>query len=52
VAIDINTEAFAVGDTALEASDRLRMLHPDAQVWLTRVGSRYLRSMRGRQGAR
>jgi 23S rRNA maturation mini-RNase III len=45
-AIDVNSEAFAIGETALEAADRLRTQQPDAQIWLIRVGSRYLRHMR------
>jgi hypothetical protein len=42
VAIDIETGAFALGPDALTAARRLRVLQPDAEVWLVRVGSRAL----------
>ena len=38
VAIDIETEDFAVADTILNAADELRRRQPNAQVWLVRVG--------------
>ncbi|MSP38088.1 MAG: hypothetical protein EXR70_06325 [Deltaproteobacteria bacterium] len=43
VAIDIQTEAFEIDGDELVASDRLLAKHPDAQTWLLRVGSRYVR---------
>ena len=43
VAIDLNTGAYEIDADELVASDRLCVRHPDAQVWLTRVGSRYAR---------
>jgi hypothetical protein len=43
VAIDLNTGAYEIDADELVASDRLCARHPDAQVWLTRVGSRYAR---------
>ncbi len=43
VAIDLNTGAYEIDADELVASDRLCAQHPDAQVWLTRVGSRYAR---------
>ena len=46
VAIDVNSEVFAFGDTVLEAADRLREQQSEAQVWFVRVGSRYLRTIR------
>lgn len=43
VAIDIETGAYEVDADELTASDRLLARQPDAQVWLTRVGKRYVR---------
>jgi hypothetical protein len=43
VVIDIDTGAYEVDADELVASDRLLARHPDAQIWLTRVGSRYAR---------
>ena len=53
VAIDIETQAYEVDQDELAASDRLSARHPDAQVWLTRVGSRFARRFgpRHRAGA-
>jgi hypothetical protein len=51
-AIDVNTEAFVIEDTALEAADKLRAQQPDAQIWLIRLGSRYLRRMRRNSSTR
>lgn len=43
VVIDIETRAYEIDEDELAASDRLLARHPDAQVWVTRVGSRYAR---------
>ncbi len=43
VVIDIETGAYEIDVDELTASDRLLARHPDAQVWLTRIGSRYAR---------
>lgn len=43
VAIDIETGAYEVDADELAASDRLLERNPDAQVWLRRVGARYVR---------
>ncbi len=43
VVIDIESEAYEIDPDELAASDRLLANHPDAQVWLRRVGSRYVR---------
>ena len=43
VAIDIETGAYEVDTDEIAASDRLLARNPDAQVWLRRVGSRYVR---------
>lgn len=40
VVIDIETDDFEVDADELAASDRLLARNPNAQVWLTRVGSR------------
>lgn len=48
VAIDIETGAHAVDDTALAAARRLRAQHPDAAVWFVRVGHRALHRIGGR----
>jgi hypothetical protein len=43
VAIDIETGAYEVDADELAASDRLLARCPDAQMWLRRIGSRYVR---------
>jgi hypothetical protein len=43
VAIDIETGDYEIDASELEASDRLLARNPGAQVWVTRVGSRYVR---------
>jgi hypothetical protein len=45
VVIDIDTGAYEIDTDELAASDRLLARHPNAQVWLTRVGSRYARRL-------
>lgn len=40
VAIDLVSEDFRVGPTAVVACQELRASHPEAQVWLVRIGSR------------
>ena len=42
VAIDVDSGNFAIGENAIAASEGLRDKHPDAQVWLMRVGHRTL----------
>lgn len=42
VAIDVESGSYALGKNAIEASEGLRAQHPDAQVWLMRVGHRAL----------
>ena len=41
IVIDIETGAYEIDTDELLASDRLLARHPDAQVWLRRVCSRY-----------
>ena len=43
VAIDIETGAYEMDGDEVAASDRLLARVPDAQVWLKRIGSRYVR---------
>ncbi len=43
VAIDIETGAYEVDADELAASDRLMARVPDPQIWLKRIGSRYVR---------
>jgi hypothetical protein len=43
VVIDIETGAYEIDVDELAASDRLLARNPDAQLWVTRVGSRYAR---------
>lgn len=49
VAIDIETGAYEIDANELAASDRLLSRNPHAQIWLTRVGSRYVRHFGLRQ---
>ena len=42
VAIDVQTEAYALGETAVAASKQLLAEYPDAHIWLVRVGHRAL----------
>lgn len=47
VAIDIDTGSYEVDVDEQAASDRLLARVPDAQVWLKRIGSRYVRRVLG-----
>jgi len=38
VAIDVDTGAFEVAASTLEACDRLLAAYPDAQIWCLRIG--------------
>ena len=38
VAIDIETEDFEVATKTLDAAERLRARHANAQIWLVRIG--------------
>jgi hypothetical protein len=46
VVIDIETSDFEIDTDELAASDRLLARKPDAQMWVTRIGSRYARRFR------
>ena len=46
VAIDVRTGAYELGDDAISTTSRLRLQHPEAEIWLVRVGHstyRYIR---------
>jgi hypothetical protein len=47
VAIDIDTGAYVVDTDELSAFQRLRDRLPDAQIWMVRVGSRYVHRFGG-----
>ena len=42
VAIDLDTCAWEVDPDEITAAHRLEARYPDAQIWVVRVGSRYL----------
>ena len=43
VAIDITTGAWEIDDREILACTRLETCYPNAQIWIARVGSRYVR---------
>ncbi len=48
VAIDLETGDFEVDAREIVACNRLEARHPDAQIWIIRVGSRHVRRFGGR----
>ena len=48
VAIDLDTGAFEVDASEIAACDRLKAHHPEAQIWIIRIGSRHVRRFGGR----
>jgi hypothetical protein len=48
VAIDLETGDFEVDKSEIAACDRLEARHPDAQIWMIRIGSRHVRRFGGR----
>jgi hypothetical protein len=48
VAIDLETGDFEVDSSEIAACDRLEARHPNAQIWIVRIGSRYVRRFGGR----
>jgi hypothetical protein len=48
VAIDIETGDFEVDKSEIAACDLLEARHPDAQIWIVRIGSRHVRRFGGR----
>jgi hypothetical protein len=51
VAIDLETGDFEVDSSEITACDRLEARHPNAQIWIVRIGSRYVRRF-GERGKR
>ena len=47
VAIDIETGNYELAEDELSAGDQLRSRIPDAQIWMVRVGSRYVHRFGG-----
>lgn len=47
VAIDIETGAWEVDSSEITACNRLEARHPDAQIWIVRVGSSHVRRFGG-----
>jgi hypothetical protein len=48
VAIDLETGDFEIDACEIAACNRLEVRHPDAQIWIVRVGSRHVRRFGGR----
>lgn len=48
VAIDIETGDFEVNASEIDACANLEVRHPDAQIWIVRIGSRHVRRFGGR----
>lgn len=49
VAIDVRTGAFEVGKNSIDASDRLLVHCPNAQIWFARIGHDTVHKMRQTQ---
>ena len=49
VAIDIESGTYEMDVDELQACDKLSARIPDAQIWLVRVGSRYVHRFGGRE---
>jgi hypothetical protein len=47
LAIDIETGAYEIAADELKACDKLRARVPDAQIWMVRVGSRWVHRFGG-----
>jgi hypothetical protein len=47
-AIDIDSGTYEVDDDELTACDKLTTRVPEAQIWIVRVGSRYVHRFGGR----
>jgi frataxin-like iron-binding protein CyaY len=48
VAIDLETGDFEIDASEIAACNRLEARQPDAQIWIARIGSRYVRRFGGR----
>ncbi|MEG5141119.1 MULTISPECIES: hypothetical protein [unclassified Microcoleus] len=40
--VRIETAAFKIDSSEIAACDRLEVHHPDAQIWIVRIGFRYV----------
>jgi hypothetical protein len=49
VALDIDTSEWEIDNDDLSACNRLRSRFPEAQIWMVRVGSRYVHRFGGRK---
>ena len=49
VAIDIDSGFYEIDDDELAAGDKLRARVPNPQIWMVRVGSRYVHRFGGQQ---
>jgi hypothetical protein len=49
VAIDIESGMYELDEDEMEAGDRLLARIPQAQIWMVRVGSRYVHRFGGRE---
>ena len=49
VAIDIETGEYELADDELTAGDKLRARLPQSQIWIVRVGYRYVQRFGGRR---
>jgi hypothetical protein len=52
VAIDLETGDWEIDASEVAACNRLEANHPDAQIWIVRVGSRHVRRFGGRSKKR
>jgi len=48
LAIDIDTGEYAIAADEMAAGNKLRARLPEAQIWMVRVGSRYVHRFGGR----
>jgi hypothetical protein len=48
VDLDFETESFKFDASELLACDRFEAHHPDAEIWIVRIGSGYVRRCGGR----
>ena len=48
MAIDLETGDYEVDVSEIAACDRLEARHPEAQIWMVRIGSRHVRRFGGR----
>jgi hypothetical protein len=51
-AIDIESGEYEIDEDELVAGDKLQARMPDAQIWIVRVGSRYVHRFGGRKRPR